>query len=37
MNKWLIYEQEKRKLQQTCKTFEEYEKKLRELIKKLYI
>lgn len=37
MNKWLIYEEKKKKLQQTCKTFEEYEKKLRKLIKKLCI
>ena len=28
MNKWQIYEQEKRKLQQTCKTSKEYEEKL---------
>ena len=28
MNKWQIYEQEKRKLQQTCKTSKEYEEKI---------
>lgn len=28
MNKWQIYEQEKRKLQKICKSSEEYEKKL---------
>lgn len=35
MNKWQTYEQEKRKLQQICKTSEEYEEKIKELIKKL--
>lgn len=35
MNKWNIYEQEKQKLQVTCKTCKEYEEKIKELIKKL--
>lgn len=35
MNKWQIYEQEKRKLQQTCKTSEEYEEKIKKLVEKL--
>ena len=37
MNKWQIYEQEKRKLQQTCKTSEEYEEKIKQLAQKLKI
>lgn len=37
MNKWQIYEQEKRKLQQICKTSEEYEVKIKQLAKKLNI
>ena len=35
MNKWQIYEQEKIKFQQICKTSEDYEEKIKELIKKL--
>lgn len=35
MNKWQIYEQEKRKLQQTCKTSKEYEEKIKKLVEKL--
>lgn len=37
MNKYLIYEQEKRKLQKTCKTSEEYEIAIQKLIKRLKI
>lgn len=37
MDKYQQYEFEKKKLQQECKTFEEYEKKLRILINKLKI
>lgn len=37
MYKWKIYEQEKRKLQQICKTSEEYEEKIKQLAKKLKI
>lgn len=37
MNSYQQYEIEKKKLQQECKTFEEYEKKLRALINKLKI
>lgn len=37
MNKYTIYEIEKTKLQLTCKTSEEYEKKIKELAKKLKI
>ena len=33
----IIYEQEKRKLQQTCKSSEEYEEKIKQLAKKLKI
>lgn len=32
---WLIYEQEKKKLQESCKTNEEYEEKIKELVKRL--
>lgn len=35
MNKWKIYEQEKRKLQLTCKSSEEYELAIQKLVKKL--
>lgn len=35
MYKYQQYEFEKRKLQQECKTFEEYEKKLKKIIDKL--
>lgn len=35
MNKWVEYENQKRNLQNTCKTSEEYEIKVKELIKKL--
>lgn len=35
MNKYLAYEQEKRKLQQTCKTSQEYEEKIKQLAEKL--
>lgn len=37
MDKYQQYEIEKKKLQQECKTFEEYERKLRRLIEKLKI
>lgn len=37
MNKWQIYEQEKRKLQQTCKTSKEYEEKIKQLAIKLKV
>ncbi len=37
MNKWQIYEQEKRKLQQICKMSEEYEEKIKQLAQKLKI
>lgn len=37
MNKYQQYELEKRKLQQTCTTSEEYEKRVKELIEKLKI
>lgn len=37
MNKLKLYEQEKRKLQQLNLTPEEYEKRIRELAKKLRI
>jgi hypothetical protein len=37
MDKYQRYEFEKKKLQQECKTFEEYEKKIRVLINKLKI
>lgn len=37
MNKYQEYELKKRKLQQECKTFEEYEKKIKLLINKLKI
>ena len=37
MNKWLVYEYEKRKLQQKCKTSEEYENEIKKLCKKLNI
>lgn len=36
-NKYKQYELEKKKLQQTCKTSQEYEEKIRELIEKLGI
>lgn len=37
MNKLIEYEYEKKKLQNTCTTSEEYERKLKELVKKLKI
>lgn len=37
MNKYVKYEIEKSKLQLTCKTSEEYEKKIKELAKKLKV
>lgn len=37
MNKWQIYEQEKIKLQQTCKISQEYEEKIKQLTEKLKI
>lgn len=37
MDKYQQYEFEKKKLQQECKTFEEYERKLKQLIDKLKI
>lgn len=37
MNKWKIYEQEKRKLQQICKSSEEYALAIQKLVKKLKI
>lgn len=37
MTKYQLYEQEKRKLQHTCTTSDEYEKKVKELIEKLKI
>lgn len=37
MDKYQQYEFEKKKLRQECKTFKEYEKKLRALINKLKI
>lgn len=37
MDKYRQYELEKKKLQQECKTFEEYERKIRRLIEKLKI
>lgn len=37
MDKWVEYENQKRILQNTCKTSEEYEQKIRALIKKLKI
>lgn len=37
MDKYQQYELEKKKLQQECKTFEEFEKKLKKLIDKLKI
>lgn len=37
MNKYQNYELEKKKLQVECKTFEEYERKLKQLIDKLKI
>lgn len=37
MNRYKLYEIEKRKLQQTCKSYEEYEEKIKELCKKLKI
>lgn len=37
MNKWQIYEQEKRKLQQICKTSEKYEEKIKQLVIKLKV
>lgn len=37
MKKYLVYEQEKRKLQLVCKTSEEYELAIQKLIKKLKI
>lgn len=37
MNKYIKYEMEKSKLQLTCKTSEEYERRMKELIKKLKI
>lgn len=36
-NKWQIYEQEKQKVQLICKTSEEYEQKIKELISRLKI
>ena len=36
-NNWKIYEIEKQKLIETCKTSEEYEKAIKELCKKLNI
>ena len=32
---WHIYEAEKKKLQESCKTCEEYEEKIKELVKRL--
>lgn len=32
---WHIYEAEKKKLQELCKTSEEYEEKIKELVKRL--
>lgn len=32
---WHIYETEKKKLQELCKTSEEYEEKIKELVKRL--
>jgi hypothetical protein len=37
MNKWQLYEQEKRKLQQICKTAKEYEEKIKQLAQMLKI
>jgi lipase chaperone LimK len=37
MNKWIEYEAEKRKIIETAKTSEEYERRINELIKKLGI
>lgn len=37
MSKWQIYEQEKRKLQQTCKSSEEYEEEIKKIAEKLKI
>lgn len=37
MNKYVEYEIEKRRLQNTCKTYQEYEQKIKELVKKLRI
>lgn len=37
MNKWRVYEQEKRRLQLKCKTSEEYELAIQKLVKKLKI
>lgn len=37
MNKCVRFEMEKTKLQLTCKTSEEYEKKVKELAKKLKV
>lgn len=37
MNKYTQYEIEKTRLQNTCKTSEEYEEKIKELIRKLRI
>ena len=34
-NQWQQYELEKKKLQDTCKTSEEYEEKIKELAKKI--
>lgn len=37
MNKWQLYEFEKKKLQQICKTSEEYEEKIKKVVEKLKI
>lgn len=37
INKYKQYELEKKKLQQTCKTSEEYEEKIKQLAKKLKV
>jgi hypothetical protein len=37
MSKWELYEQEKKQIAATSKSYEEYERRIRELCKKLGI